>query len=84
MEELTADVGEAKTRGCVWSGRVLMSIERDASIECVVAEEDKGISFIYARDTTNVFSCTTGIWPPLFQMDEQVPGSSPLIPLDQS
>ena len=46
MEELRLDVGEAKTRGCVWSGRVMMSIERDASIECVVAPEDVGISFI--------------------------------------
>ena len=46
MEELRVDVGEAKTRGCVWSGRVLMSIERDPTIDCVVADEDKDISFI--------------------------------------
>ena len=46
MEELQIGVGEAKTGGCVWSGRVMMSIERDPSIEIVVAEEDKHISFI--------------------------------------
>ena len=46
MEGLQDAVADAKTAACAWSGRVLMSIAPDPSVQLTIAPGDESISFI--------------------------------------
>ena len=46
IEGLAAEVAEAKTAGCRWSGRLLNSIAPDATVQLTIAPGDEGISFV--------------------------------------
>jgi hypothetical protein len=46
MEGLIEEVAAAKTEGCRWSGRVMMSIDKDPKVEWSIAPGDEAISFI--------------------------------------